>query len=74
MAKRLIRYATMQSIIKSAPEIMGKKANIVLKDGQVVLATVLNISSSILKYQNMRLVQSEVDLNNIAEIIIDINA
>ncbi len=74
MAKRQIRYATKQSIIESAPEIIGKKANIVLKDGQVVFATVLNISSSTLKHQNMRLVQAEVDLNNITEIIIDINA
>jgi hypothetical protein len=74
MPKRQIRYASKKSIIESAPEITGKKANIVFKDGQVSLATVLNISTSILTIKNMRLAQSDIDLNNIAEIILDINA
>ncbi|MEQ9164945.1 MAG: hypothetical protein RLO12_01700 [Fulvivirga sp.] len=74
MAKRLVRYNSTKSILDNASEITGKKVNIVFRNGQVSFALATSISNSEIVYKNMRNASQKADLENIAEIIIDLNA
>lgn len=70
MAKRQIRIPT-NNIPKKWPEISGKKANIVLGNGSVLMATLLSLNGDQLEVKNMRLTKQVVALNEISEIILD---
>lgn len=70
MAKRQLRIPT-NNIPQKWPEISGKKANIVLANGSVLMATLLNLRGDSLDVRNMRLTKQVVALNGISEIIID---
>jgi hypothetical protein len=74
MPKRQIRYDGEKSITSNASEITGKTVNIVFRNGQVKLAIIEEINASYLTAKNMRLKLFKVELNEIAELIIDINA
>uniref|UniRef100_UPI004049BE3C hypothetical protein n=1 Tax=Fulvivirga sp. TaxID=1931237 RepID=UPI004049BE3C len=74
MAKRLVRYNSTKSILDNASEITGKKVNIVFRNGQVSFALATSISNNEIVYKNMRNASQKADLENIAEIIIDLNA
>ncbi|MBL6444918.1 hypothetical protein JMN32_01265 [Fulvivirga sp. 29W222] len=70
MAKRQLRIPT-NNIPQKWPEISGKKANIVLSNGSVLMATLLNLQNDSLEIKNMRLTRQVLPLNGISEIIID---
>lgn len=74
MAKRLARYNSIKSILDNASEITGKKVNIVYRSGQVSFVLVSKISNNEISFRNMRNASQKAALENIAEIIIDLNA
>ena len=74
MAKRLVRYNSIKSILGNTSEITGKKVNIVFRSGQVSFALVTAISNNEIAFKNMRNASQKAALESISEIIIDLNA
>lgn len=71
MAKRLSRYNTLEAIQQVLPQLIGKKINIVTKDGHVFYVLLNKFEDSTVKYQNMRLKSQQLAVDQIAEIIYD---
>lgn len=67
---KLLRYTPAQ-IEQFKSEILGKKANIVFRDGRVSFGLISIIKADHLELKNMRMDKSVIDLKLISEIIID---
>lgn len=70
MAKRQLRISG-SGIPQKWPEISGKKVNIVLTSGVVLMGKMLQLVGPRLTYQNMRLKTQEIAVDQVAEIILD---
>ncbi|MGK7388778.1 MAG: hypothetical protein ACNS60_00440 [Candidatus Cyclobacteriaceae bacterium M2_1C_046] len=71
MSKRLSRYKTIEAIQQALPQLIGKKINIVTKDGRVFYVLLNKFEDSTLMYKNMRLKSQKMAIDQIAEIIYD---
>ncbi|QSE98945.1 hypothetical protein [Fulvivirga lutea] len=70
MASKTSRYP-IKIIQESKEDILGKKANIVLKDGSVLFAVISSISSDFMTVVNLRNKKQQVNLTDLTEVIID---
>lgn len=74
MSKRQVRLNTAKSILQKLPEINGKKVNIVLRSGEVIFVKILGYKDALIKVSNMRIHSSEIEIKEISEVILDIQA
>ena len=74
MAKRQIRLDTVERIREKLPELSGKKVNIVRTSGAVFFVLIEKVSGDTLTISDMRRTKSQVEVSQIAEIIIDVEA
>lgn len=71
MTKRLSRYNTPETIKNNLPLLTGKKINIVTADGRVFYGILNKFDDDIVYFQNLRLKDQKMAINEIAEIIYD---
>lgn len=71
MAKRLNRYYTFEMMEQALPLLVGKKINIVTRDGRVFYGILDKFENGMLYYRNMRLKKQKFPIMNIAEVIYD---
>ena len=74
MSKRQIRLNSKESIVQKLPEISGKKVNIVFLSGRVVFVLIESFSDNSIRVSDMRKQRADIELKEISEIIIDIEA
>lgn len=74
MSKRQIRLNSKESIREKLPEISGKKVNIVFQSGQVIFVEIEGYKGTTIQVSDMRRHKSEIEIKEISEIILDIEA
>ncbi|MEL7005521.1 MAG: hypothetical protein AAFN93_22740 [Bacteroidota bacterium] len=74
MSKRQVRLNSEESITEKLPDISGKKVNIVLQSGEVIFVQITGYSSTTINVLNMRRNKSEIEIKQISEVILDIEA
>lgn len=74
MSKRQIRLNSKQSIVEKLPEISGKKVNIVFQSGRVIFVQLEDYNDTTIQVSNMRRHKIEIEIKEISEVILDIEA
>lgn len=75
MTKRLIRYATIVEAIEQQEIVkQSSSCSIVLKSGKVYTGRVLRIDTKNVVFENMRLKEQQVEVEELCELIIDVKS
>ncbi|MCG8390910.1 MAG: hypothetical protein MJA30_35505 [Cytophagales bacterium] len=74
MAKRQLRVDTKEGIRKKLLEISGKKVNIVMTSGAVFFVLIHEVFEKTITVSDMRRTKSKLEIDQIAEIILDVDA
>ena len=74
MAKKQLRVDTKEGIRKKLLEISGKKVNIVMTSGAVFFVLIQKVFEKTITVSDMRQTKSKLEIDQIAEIILDVDA
>ena len=74
MAKRQLRIDTKEGIRKKLLEISSKKVNIVMTSGAVFFVLIHEVFKETVTVSDMRQTKSKLEIDQIAEIILDVDA
>ncbi len=68
---RQLRLTEQDRIRQTLRDVTGQKANIVLRDGRVILAEIVKVSDEAVTVRNMRLKTVRLNFSDINEVYLD---